>query len=98
MRTTSCSSSGGCVFLIAMVAASAGMVCGPTRAAAAEKPSLAAPPAPPLPVIQSLKLVPAALTLKPGFAQQTWACKTTHDSVWLCHDDDAFSFDAADWA
>ena len=43
-------------------------------------------------------LTPAALALKPGFAQQTWACKTTHDSVWLCHDDNAFSFDAADWA
>ena len=42
-------------------------------------------------------LAPAALSLKPGFAQQTWACKTTRAGVWLRHDEDAFSFDAAAW-
>ena len=40
-------------------------------------------------------LVPAALRLKPGFPQQTWACKTTRSGVYLRHDELTFSFEAA---
>jgi RES domain len=42
-------------------------------------------------------LVPAALSLKPGFVQQTWACKTSRETVYLRHDDGVYSFEAADW-
>ena len=43
-------------------------------------------------------LAPAALSLKPGFAQQTWACKTSREGVYLRHDDGAYSFEASNWA
>jgi len=43
-------------------------------------------------------LVPASLSLKPGFSQQTWACKSTRSSVFLQHDSQTYSFDALDWA
>jgi len=43
-------------------------------------------------------LVPTSLSLKPGFPQQTWACKSTRVSVFLQHDDMTHSFDALSWA
>jgi hypothetical protein len=43
-------------------------------------------------------LVPASLSLKPGFPQQTWACKSTRTTVFLQHDDMRYSFDALSWA
>ncbi len=42
-------------------------------------------------------LTPAALTLKPGFAQQTWSCKTTLGAVYLRHEHESFSFEASKW-
>jgi hypothetical protein len=42
-------------------------------------------------------LDPAALSIKPGFAQQTWACKTTHDSVFLQHESTTYNFEATGW-
>lgn len=43
-------------------------------------------------------LTPAALSLKPGFAQQTWSCKTTLANVFLRHADESLSFETARWA
>lgn len=43
-------------------------------------------------------LAPSALSLRPAFRQQTWACKATPDSVYFRRDGgEAFSFDAAAW-
>ena len=44
--------------------------------------------------ICGVALMPASLSLKPGFAQQTWACKSTRTNVFLQHDDTTHSFDA----
>lgn len=43
-------------------------------------------------------LTPAALSLKPGFAQQTWSCKTTLANVYLRHAHESLSFETAIWA
>ena len=48
--------------------------------------------------ICGVALMPASLSLKPGFAQQTWACKSTRTNVFLQHDDTTHSFDALGWS
>lgn len=42
-------------------------------------------------------LVPTALQLAPGFAQQLWACKATRTHVFLQHDATTIGFDPAAW-
>lgn len=42
-------------------------------------------------------LTPRCLSLKPGFAQQTWACKTTRAAVFLQHGGATYDFDASQW-
>jgi hypothetical protein len=42
-------------------------------------------------------LTPGCLSLKSGFAQQTWACKTTRGAVFLQHGGMTCNFDASDW-
>jgi hypothetical protein len=43
-------------------------------------------------------LAPASLSLKLGFAQQSWACKTTRSAVFLQHAGMTCSFDTQAWA
>lgn len=50
------------------------------------------------PGVCGVALTPAALALKPGFAQQTWSCKTTFSSVYLRHEHESFSFEASKWS
>jgi hypothetical protein len=42
-------------------------------------------------------LTPDCLSLKPGFPQQTWACKTTRGAVFLQHGGTTYNFDATGW-
>ena len=50
------------------------------------------------PGVCGVALSPAALALEPGFAQQTWSCKTTLANVYLRHAQESFSFETAKWA
>jgi hypothetical protein len=50
------------------------------------------------PGVCGVALTAQALALEPGFAQQTWNCKTTLANVYLRHAQQSFSFDAARWA
>lgn len=50
------------------------------------------------PGVCGVALTPGALSLAPGFAQQTWSCKTTRANVFLRHANDSFSFETARWA
>lgn len=49
------------------------------------------------PGVCGVALTPAALSLKAGFAQQTWSCKTTLANVYLRHVDESFSFETSKW-
>lgn len=50
------------------------------------------------PGVCGVALTPSALSLEPGFAQQTWSCKTTLGSVYLRHAHESYSFETAKWA
>ena len=50
------------------------------------------------PGVCGVALTPAALSLKAGFAQQTWSCKTTLANVYLRHAHESLSFETARWA